>query len=89
MEAWVLYISGIMGIGDIGLLLALLNIYWQNYKEMKSKFTRGLLFFVSVLLLQTIFLIITPFFRPDVGPILIIYNVMMFIALSVLLKATW
>ncbi|HML05999.1 MAG TPA: hypothetical protein VK426_09515 [Methanobacterium sp.] len=89
MEIWVLYISSIIGIGDICLLLALLKIYWQNYKEMKSKFTRGLLFFVSVLLLQTIFLSISPFFRQDVGPILIIYNVMMLIALSVLLKTTW
>ena len=89
METWVLYISSIIGIGDVCLLVALLNIYWKNYKEMKSKFTMGLLFFVSVLLLQTIFLIISPFYRPEVGPILIVYNVMMFIALSVLLKVTW
>lgn len=89
MEAWVLYISSIIGIGDICLLLALLKIYWQNYKEMKSKFTMGLLFFVSVLLLQTIFLVISPFLRPEIGPILIVYNVMMFIGLSVLLKVTW
>ena len=89
MEAWILYISSIIGIGDIGLLLALLHIYWKNYKEMKSKFTMGLLFFVSVLLLQTIFLILSTFFRPEVSHILIVYNVMMFIALSVLLKVTW
>lgn len=85
----VLYISIIIGIGDICLLLALLRIYWQNYNEMKSKFTKGLLFFVSIILLQTIFLIVSSVARPEAGHILIVYNVLMFIALSVLLKVTW
>ncbi len=36
------------------LLLALLHVYYRNYKAIKAKFTLGLLVFAALLLLQNI-----------------------------------
>ncbi|EKQ54686.1 MAG: hypothetical protein B655_0679 [Methanobacterium sp. Maddingley MBC34] len=91
-ELWTLYIAAIIGIGNIALLLGLFYIYWQNYKEIKSKFNLGLIFFASFLLLQSIFLTLSILFHGGfnrgMGFLLAINNLILFIALSILLKIT-
>lgn len=95
------YIAIIIGIANICLLLALISLYLQNYKRIKSKFTMGLLVFASLLLLQnvvtTLFLALNAFFNVtsqglDIGtpqlPLSSV-NIIQLIALSILLKITW
>jgi len=43
-----------VGIANVCLLLLLLRAYWKTYKQVKSGFTIGLLYFSSFLLLQNI-----------------------------------
>jgi len=95
------YIAIIIGIANVCLLLALISIYLQNYKQIKTKFTTGLLVFASLLLLQnivtTLFLAMNVFFnissqgfeigRPQTS--LSSVNVIQFIALLILLRITW
>lgn len=88
-----LYIAAIIGIGCVCLLLTLLYIYWQNYREIKSKFNLGVLFFAVFLLFQSLFLTLSILFHGGfargTGVLLIINNLALFIALSILLKVTW
>ena len=49
-----LYTSVAIGTANVILLIGLLYAYWKTYKEIKSKFTIGLLYFASFLLLQNI-----------------------------------
>lgn len=95
------YISIIIGIANICLLLALLYVYLKNYGKLKSKFTMGLLVFVSLLLLQnvvsTLFLGLNIILgmghhgfdidRPQFP--LSSINIIQLIALSILLYITW
>ncbi|MDI6724136.1 MAG: hypothetical protein QMD61_05765 [Methanobacterium sp.] len=95
------YIAIIIGVANICLLLALLSIYLKNYKQIKSKFTTGLLVFTSLLLLQnmitTLFLALNVVFnitsqgleigRPQTP--LSSVNIIQFIALLILLRITW
>lgn len=93
IELWSLYTAAIIGIGNICLLLVLFKIYWQNYREIKSKFNMGLLFFAAFLILQSLFLAASILFHGGFsrgsGVILIINNAILFVALSILLKITW
>ena len=91
----------IIGIANICLLIALLYVYLKSYRQLKSKFTMGLLFFASFLLLQnvvsTLFLALNMVFgagqhgfeisRPEFP--LSSINVIQLIALSILLYITW
>jgi hypothetical protein len=52
------YLALIFGLINVSLLLGLLYSYWKTYKEVKSGFTIGLLYFTSLILLQNIFIII-------------------------------
>ncbi len=80
--------SKILGIGNIFLLTGLLYIYWRSYKEMKSKYTSGLLFFASFFLFQTIALVVALFsIKWFVTEFFIV--LLEFIALSILLKISW
>jgi hypothetical protein len=92
-EVWSLYIAAVIGIGCICLLSVLLYIYWQNYREIKSKFNLGFLFFAVFLLFQSLFLTLSILFHggfaSGTGVLLIINNLALFIALSILLKVTW
>jgi hypothetical protein len=92
-QVWTLYIAAIIGIGCICLLSVLLYIYWQNYREIKSKFNLGFLFFALFLLFQSLFLTLSILFHggfaPGTGLLLIVNNAALFIALSILLKVTW
>ena len=49
-----IYLAFAMGLANVCLLLELLNSYWKTYKEIKSEFTIGLLYFGSFLLIQNI-----------------------------------
>ncbi|MCZ3365475.1 MULTISPECIES: hypothetical protein [Methanobacterium] len=94
------YLSIVVGIANICLLIALIYIYMKNYRQLKSKFTMGLLVFASLLLLQNVvstgFLILNLVMgmgqhgfdidRPQFP--LSSINVIQLIALSVLLKIT-
>ncbi|WP_414470180.1 hypothetical protein [Methanobacterium sp. ACI-7] len=92
-QVWSLYIAAIIGAGCICLLSVLLYIYWQNYREIKSKFNLGFLFFAVFLLFQSLFLTLSILFHggfpPGAGVLLVINNMALFIALSILLKVTW
>ncbi len=95
------YLAIIVGIANICLLLALLYVYLKNYRKLKSKFTMGLLVFVSLLLLQnivsTLFLSLNIVLcmgyhgfdvdRPQFP--LSSINIIQLIALSILLYITW
>lgn len=82
-----------LGIGTIALLLALLYIYWGSFKEIRSEYTIGLLFFASTLLLQNILLTASYFASPvnhwfEGIPGLSIV-LLEFIGLFILLKVSW
>jgi hypothetical protein len=96
----VMFVAASIGIANVCLLLGLLHAYWKTYKELKSEFTIGLLYFASFLLLQntlsTIFLalpLIIPieFHGSELGgprlPLLLI-NIVQLIALAMLYKIT-
>jgi hypothetical protein len=89
-----------VGIANVALLLGLLHAYWKTYKEVKSGFTIGLLYFASILLLQNI--VATTFIAlPLVTPIefngseihgprlpLFLINIVQLIALTILFRIT-
>ena len=95
------YLAIIVGIANICLLIALLYVYLKSYRQLKSKFTMGLLVFASLLLLQnvvsTMFLVLNVVLgmgnrgldidRPQFP--LSSINIIQLIALSILLKITW
>jgi hypothetical protein len=47
-------ISAIVGLANIGILVALLSIYAKIYNNTKARFTIGLIFFVALLIVQNI-----------------------------------
>jgi chromate transport protein ChrA len=95
------YLAIAVGIANIGLLIALIYVYMKNYRQLKSKFTMGLLVFASLLLLQNVvstgILILNIVLgmghhgfdldRPQFP--LSSINIIQLIALSILLKITW
>lgn len=93
-------IALVASVVNIFLLIGLLNAYWKTYKEVKSEFTIGLLYFATFLLLQNfvsaIFLAI-PLIIPvelnvsDIhGPQLPLFliNMVQLVALTILYKIT-
>lgn len=98
-----IYLAFVVGIANVSLLLGLLSTYWKTYKEVKSQFTIGLLYFASVLLIQNILVTIAlalpliipiiPFQIPvsDFGRPhigLFFINIIQLVALSILYKIT-
>ncbi len=89
-----------IGIANIILLLFLLKTYWKTYKQIKSGFTIGLVYFSSFLILQnivsTIFIALLLVIPMDVhiselhGPRLPLFliNLVQLVALSILVKIT-
>ncbi len=89
-----------IGIANIILLIFLLKTYWKTYKQIKSGFSIGLLYFSSFLLLQnilsTIFIALLLIIPMDVniselhGPRLPLFliNLVQLVALSILVKIT-
>ena len=97
-----IYIAFAIGLANVCLLLGLLNSYWKTYKEIKSQFTIGLLYFASFLLVQNILVTVAsvipliihvvPFkiSNTEFGPqiVFILVNMIQLIALSILYKIT-
>lgn len=93
------YFSLVAGLVNIYLLIFLLRTYWKTYKEIKSHFTIGLLYFTSVMLIQNIlvtFGLILNIFNgvvphsliTNLGPptMLGIINIIQLVALSILYR---
>lgn len=100
-NVWLTYLAMSIGVINVCLMMILLNSYLKTYKEIKSGFTIGLLYFTSLILIQNIFitlylaiqLIVPP---PDllistlhepVKPLLII-NMIQLVALIILYRLT-
>jgi len=95
------YVAIGVGIANVCLLLGLFYIYWNSYRDMKSEFTIGLLYFTLVLLMQniaaTVFLAILNFNgagATDAEAIdhlleLFSINIIQFVALGILFKITY
>ena len=54
LNTTIIYVAIVVGIINVGLLLGLVYFYWGSYKQLKSKFTVGLLYFTGILLAQNI-----------------------------------
>jgi hypothetical protein len=93
-------IALVASVVNIFLLIGLLNAYWKTYKEVKSEFTIGLLYFATFLLLQNfvsaIFLSI-PLIIPVELPVsdihgpqlpLFLISLVQLVALTILYKIT-
>ena len=97
-----IYIAFAIGLANVCLLLGLLNSYWKTYKEIKSQFTIGLLYFASFLLVQNILVTLASVFpliihvvpfrisNTEFGPqiVFILVNMIQLVALSILYKIT-
>ncbi len=91
----------VIGIANIGLLSALFYFYWNSYKQLKSKFTVGLLYFALILLFQNILAIIAlavfailgieihELGGTEVYSILLLVTLAQLVALTILFKITW
>jgi hypothetical protein len=91
----------IIGIANIGVLSGLLYFYWNSYKQLKSKFTIGLLYFALILLIQNILAIIAlavflflgieihEIGGAEIYSILLLVTVAQLVALIILFKITW
>jgi hypothetical protein len=92
-----------VGIANVSLLIGLLHIYWKTYKEVKSRFTIGLLYFASILLLQNILVTIAlaipliimllpfPITQSDLTEphyLFFVINLIQLVALTILYKIT-
>ena len=85
----------IISIANIGVLLGLLYIYINSYRQIKIGFTIGLILFAAILLLKNIFdityLLVTGNMLNHSHDLIgdIIGGIIQFIALTILLKITW
>jgi len=98
------YLALIFGVINVCLLLGLLYSYWKTYKQIKSGFTIGLLYFTSLILIQnvviTLFLGLQVILPPSPPPEILVsefhepvkplffVNLIQLIALSILFKIT-
>ncbi len=98
----IIYVAISVGIINVGLLLGLVYFYWGSYKQLKSKFTVGLLYFTGILLAQNILVTLALVVLLILGKgelnqleglehysILLLVNTAQLIALIVLSKITW
>ncbi|MGZ7095976.1 MAG: hypothetical protein ACXVH2_06270 [Methanobacterium sp.] len=95
------YTAIIIGIANIGLLIGLIYFYRESYKEIESKFTIGLIYFTSILLIGNILAIIAlalslifgiemhEFSGTVVYSILLLINIAQVISYAILFKITW
>ena len=76
------------------ILISLLFVYWRNYKQIKSKFCKGLIIFALLLLLQNVIAIqvhgtmMSKCPTEISGPLFII-NFLEAVGLGALLYVTW
>ena len=86
-------ISFIVAIANITLLVALVRIFHANYRRIKAKFTRGLLTFVTFLLIQQLFFLtgliaLNTFRQFSAGGPIFFLNVLELIALIIFYRTT-
>lgn len=86
-------ISAIVGLANIGILLALLSIYAKIYKNTKARFTIGLMFFVALLMLQNIIAVyayfaMSPLYAVGLLPYFVGIHMAELAGLSILLRVT-
>ncbi len=79
---------------SILLLLALLWIYWQNYRKLKSGFTLGLITFALIFLIQNLmsfyyFATMMPYFVDAVEMHVFLLSMLQSIAFAVMLWNAW
>ena len=99
----ILYLALVFGVINVCLLAELLYSYWKTYKEVKSGFTIGLLYFASLILIQNIFITLFLGVQLILPPIpsgipgsefhepripLFFVNLIQLVALSILFKIT-
>ena len=97
----IIYIAIAVGIANVCLLSGLVYFYRESYKQLESKFTIGLLYFSTILLIQNILLVIALAIFLTLGieihklddtehyTILLLINLAQLIALTILFKITW
>ena len=90
----IFYLDILLSLGNVLLLILLLYVYWDNYKNFKSIFNLGLILFAGFLLLQNIllssFLLLTHTFQiAELGLPLFILNITEFVGLLILFVVTW
>jgi len=90
------YTGILLGFANVGLVLGLIHVYWESYKELKSKYTLGLLFFALIFLLQSVFLVgvvlgASLVWKLDVETQIApaVLAILEFIGLAILLKVSW
>jgi membrane protease YdiL (CAAX protease family) len=90
-NAGIKFAAQLVGIGNIILLLGLLYFYIKSYREIKIGFTLGLILFVLLLMLQSVFSLISPIpgNNLSINTHEFIGSVIEFIALTILLIITW
>ena len=86
-------VSAIIGLANIGILIALLIIYLRIYKNIKATFTMGLIFFVCLLMLHNIIAVYAYFAMEQLYairllPYLIGIHIAELAGLSILLRTT-
>ena len=86
-------ISFLVALGNILLLVGLLRTFYNSYKKIKAKFTKGLLFFVTFLLIQQIaflsgLIMLNALRDVNAGGPIFFLNVMEFIALIIFYRTT-
>ncbi len=79
-----------LSMASIFLLISILRIYVNDYKQIKARFTLGLIVFLSALLLQTIFSLpvlhsLFGFSAAGLGPFSVIMNALEMFAIAVFL----
>ena len=84
----------LIGIVNMGLLLALLLIYFKSYRTIKSKFTLGLIIFASLMFLHKIGNILfifryNEFGVPRLGLPAFVLSLIELLAYSALLWISW
>jgi hypothetical protein len=97
----ILLVAILIGIANIGLLSGLFYFYWNSFKQLKSKFTTGLLYFALILLVQNILAIIAlavflimgieihELGGTEIYSILLLVTIAQLVALTILFKITW
>ena len=97
----IIYVAIGVGIANVGLLSGLVYFYRESYKQLESKFTIGLLYFSTILLIQNILLVLAlaiflilgieihKFDGTEHYSILLLINLAQLIALTILFKITW
>jgi len=90
----IMQLTTILTFVSIILLLALLWIYWQNYRKLKSGFTLGLITFALIFLIQNLmsfyyFATMMPYFVDAVEMHVFLLSMLQSIAFAVMLWNAW